>query len=65
MEDTKTSLPMKPLEFYKPTLVCLAFYEGRNNIINSFSTQFFTYLIIALFERILLLSLIYQIIANC
>lgn len=51
MEGTKTSLQMKPLEFYKPTLVCLALYEGRNNMLSSFSTEFFSYLIIALFER--------------
>lgn len=51
MEDTKTSLQMKLLEFYKPTLVCLALFEVRNSMPNLCSTQFFSYLITALFER--------------
>lgn len=65
VEDSMTSLQMQRLEFYKPTLVCLVLFEGRNNMLSSFSTQILSYLIIVLFERKLPTSLIYQVITNC
>ena len=41
---------MKPLKLYKPTLACLALCEDRNNMFSSYTAQFFSYLVTALFE---------------